>query len=257
MQINPQECPLGRKRRQVSVVLVLALATGLAGCSGSTAPITPSGPLVGSVPTPNPSLLTVTDSSTGFSTTDFRDADDRIVQITRDDELVITRDNSRLRGYRLAGGSNWAYWIYRQPCVGEECWPWLEIRFGSQAGQPRAYLTADYGHDNPGTLVSLTVVDGKLNVTGTDKFPPGSPTLSGQVTEMTPSGPIPVTGAGVYLGVVSGYRDAVTDNNGFYQIQGLVKTTAEIFAGAAGYQNQKQQLTINGDTRLDFQLVRQ
>jgi hypothetical protein len=144
----------------------------------------------------------------------------------------LTRDNSRIPGHSLEHVQAYPafYIIPRHPCA-ERCWPWLEIRFGSHAGQPRAYLTADYGHENPGTLVSLAMVDGMMSVTATDKFPPGSPTLSGQVTEMTPSGPIPLTDVEIWRTVVSGYRDTVTDSNGFYQIHGAGQEQCRDFCG--------------------------
>ena len=68
------------------------------------------------------------------------------------------------------------------------CQCWLAVRFGTRNGERRAYLTADYGHDNPGTVVDLEIAGGALVVRRTDVFVPGTHTLSGVVTEQTQSG---------------------------------------------------------------------
>ena len=51
----------------------------------------------------------------------------------------------------------------------------FEVRFGTRDGERRAYLTVDYVHWNPGTLVDVEVAGGALVVTETDEYPPGAP----------------------------------------------------------------------------------
>ena len=58
----------------------------------------------------------------------------------------------------------------------------------NQGRRASAYLTVDYGHDNPGTLVDVEVANAALVVTQSDLYPPGSPTLTGVVTEVDVNG---------------------------------------------------------------------
>lgn len=74
----------------------------------------------------------------------------------------------------------------------------LVVYFGTRNGERRAYLTADYIHDNPGTVVDLEIASGVLVVNRTNVFPPGTYTLSGVVTELTLKGQAPVEDAGVW-----------------------------------------------------------
>ena len=64
------------------------------------------------------------------------------------------------------------YWIGGGAVCQEGCA--FEVRFGDEGRRARAYLTADYGHDNPGTLVDVEVSQGALVVNRTLVFPPGS-----------------------------------------------------------------------------------
>ena len=48
--------------------------------------------------------------------------------------------------------------------AGHVCECEFEVRFGTENGERRAYLTADWGHDNPGTVVDLAVTGGTLVV---------------------------------------------------------------------------------------------
>ena len=50
----------------------------------------------------------------------------------------------------------------------------FEVRFGTRDGERRAYLTVDYGHDNPGTVVDVEVVNGALVFTKTEGFASGT-----------------------------------------------------------------------------------
>ena len=133
----------------------------------------------------------------------------------------------------------------------------MEVRFGTKDGERRAYLTADYGHENPGTLVDVEVVGGALVVARTDVFPPGTPTLSGVVFEATPSGRTPVAGAQVLIGISSGWRGALSDTNGFYSIPGVFNVRGPVHASKDGYHTPPDaSVVISGDTVLDIGLVR-
>ena len=183
--------PLGSRRgstvfsRFPGIVLLL-LAQGLAGCgdSGSSSmPSTPSEPSAQStptpIPTPTPTLTVFTDSATGFSTTDLRDSQEQILQLTTGGELVWTADGTRLPGYRVthptADGK--VLFVEGKICL-EQCA--FEVRFGTRDGERRAYLTVDHIHWNPGTLVDVEVVGGALVVTETDVYPPGTPHAVGR-----------------------------------------------------------------------------
>ena len=136
-----------------------------------------------------------------------------------------------------------------------ECWA-FEVRFGTRDGERRAYLTVDYHHDNPGTLVDVEVVGGALVVTKTEMFAPGTFTLSGVVTEMTGGRATPVAGVSVYRGMTTGWQSATTDRKGFYSIAGMYNSSAEVATIKDGFQDFEKVVTISGDTRFDISLVR-
>lgn len=252
-----------RLRRVVfSIVILVGLSFGLVGCDsldGSRPPLVAPSP-VENPATPPPTATTLqvfTETATGFSTTDLRDAQDQVAQISRANELIWVQDGTRIPGYKL--------WSHAYPDAGPVYFIdgmicpvgcGFEVRFGTRAGERRAYLTVDYGHHNPGTVVDVEVVNGALVVTQTDMYPPGTPTLSGVVTEMTPAGPVPVEGAIVYRAVTSGWRAATTDEGGAYSIPGLIDGASSVTTDKAGYQDHKQVVTMNGDTRLDIQIAR-
>lgn len=247
-------------RQLLQICLVLVLVSGLIGCDSSRSPTAPSLPPAGPQATPpivppaTVSLVTFTERGSGFSTTDVRDARDQIVQFNTAGELIWTADGSRLPGYRVdACCYPGVSFIVGSSCA-EGCA--LEVRFGTKDGERRAYLTADYGHDNPGTLVELAIVGDVIRATRTSTFPPGTPTLTGVVTEMTEAGPIPVEGVKVYRGVVSGWRDGITDKDGFYEIRGLLNDTEIIVVKKDGYVDERRTVTIDGDTTFDTRLVR-
>ena len=130
-----------------------------------------------------PTLFEFIDDDTGFKTFDLRDAQNQIVQVNSNSELIWTADGTRLPGYRATGyafsDDRRYYFIEGKIC---EAGCAFEVRFGTEDGERRAYLTVDYGHDNPGTVVDVEVSGGELQVTQTDVYPPGTPTLSGVVT---------------------------------------------------------------------------
>ena len=106
-------------------------------------------------------------------------------------------------------------------------------------------------------MVDVEIGSGEvLVVTQTDLFPPGSPTLSGVVTEATSAGPRPVEGVAVYRGVPGGWRTAMTDRLGVYEMRGLLEGLDEVSTAKEGYAPAKSQVLIRGDTRFDITLVR-
>ena len=86
--------------RTLMAIVVPTLASGsLVGC-GESSPSAPTA--VTAVPLAPPmasdSSVVFTDLATGSSTPDLRDADEQILQVTRDGALVWTVDGTRLSG---------------------------------------------------------------------------------------------------------------------------------------------------------------
>ncbi len=229
-------------------VFLLVLAHALTGCDGRESSSRPSAPSPVPQPASSPILRVFTEQASGFSTSDVRDAQEQIVQFNTANELIWTADGTRLPGYSASGGN---YIVAEKLC---QCW--LEIRFGTRDGERRAYLTADYGHYNPGTLVKLEIASGVLVMRESTVYPPGTYTLSGVVTEGTPAGQVAVEGARVSRSYGSGWQDSMTDRNGFYQIQGLYDGAGKVSAGKEGYETAERDVTVHGHTRFDIQLGR-
>jgi hypothetical protein len=236
--------------------LLLVLAVGLAGCDGATSAL-PTRPSASPLPPQPaaPTLVVFAEQGTGFSTTDVRDVHDQILQFNTANELIWTADGTRLPGYRVdrccyPGVSFIVGRICPVDCA-------FEVRFGTKDGERRAYLTVDYGHDNPGTIADVEVADGALVVTRTGVFLPGSFTLSGFVTEATEAGIVPVEGVSVYRSEVSGYRQGTTDRNGFYSILGMFNGAGSVTTIKEGFARTQHGVLIDGDTKFDIQLVRQ
>jgi hypothetical protein len=224
---------------------IVLVAWTLAGCgSGYSAPAAPSP----GAQSPDPiSLKVFSDARTGFSTSDVRDADEQVVQFNTVGELIWS-DGTRLRGYWAQGNSI--------PVAACACS--LAVRFGTSGGERRAYLTADYGHDNPGTLVDLQITGSVLVVKRTSVFAPGTYTLAGVITEATANGMTPVENAEVSRinEENTGWQLATTDKNGFYQLGGQYAGGGAVSVFKDGYEPVKSDVTIDGDTRFDSQLVR-
>jgi hypothetical protein len=242
-------------------IVPLMLTLGLAGCGGSgpstpSAPGSPTQPSAASTPAPNGALTVFTDPATGFSTTDLRDVQEQIVQLSSMGELIWTADGTRLAGYRVTHptADGRALFVEGKICL-DPCA--FEVRFGTRDGERRAYLTVDHIHWNPGTLVDVEVAGGSLIVTDTDVYPPGTPTLSGVVSERTPKGQAPVEGAEVWRLAGYGWRSATTDENGRYRMPGLYDGSDRVVTSKNGYVEQETAVMIHGDTRYDVQLVRQ
>ena len=240
-------------------IAVLIVASGLVGCGSSTgAPVpassAPSAPSVVSPPTPN-GLVVFRDPLTGFSTSDVRDAHDHVVQFTTANELIWI-DGTHVPGHQVDGpGHRLPGNVAPEP----SCQCWLVARFGTTAGQRRAYMTADVGHSNPGTVVDLEITNSALIVRWTGLFPPGTYTLSGVITEATASGPVPLEKAEVWRSdeEQSGWDHNATDKNGFYELHGLSDGSRETHFSKEGYEEIVEgNLPVHGDTRFDVQLRR-
>jgi hypothetical protein len=133
------------------------------------------------------------------------------------------------------------------------CGCWLEIRYGTVNGERRAYLTAEYGHDNPGTVVLLERAGEALVMSHSEAGPPGTFTLSGVVYEMTADGRRPLSG--VWVDRPNGPHSR-TDPGGVYRIPGLYAGTMTFRASGEGYQAQSFNLEIDADRRLDIEMHR-
>lgn len=89
---------------------------------------------------------------------------------------------------------------------------------------------------------------------------PGSPpaattyTLSGVVTEATPTGSTAVEGMRVQE--IDSGRFAMTDADGSYSISGLRANSISVAASKPGYVTHTKTLTIAADTQLDFRVDR-
>lgn len=237
---------MGKGRLARLIVVLVVLGTG--GCESRTPQ---RSAFLG--PTPGPSevasspLVQFVEAPSGFSTSEVRDAGGHILRFSKTGDLIWP-DASRIPGYPQVGSVT----IGAQPLC--ECW--LEVRFGTEEGERRAYLTIDYGHYNPGKLIRLELENGRLGMSETATYPPGSFTLSGIVTEVTPTGRVPVEGAKIYRAYGGGWQDATSDRFGFYQIHGLYARTDQVSAGKDGYATSKSSLTVEGDTRYDIELER-
>jgi len=238
-----------------TLVCVCLLIQGLVGCGRSDSRPTPSGPSPVQQPVNPNQLIAFIDPLTGLSTSDVRDAQDHIVRFTTAGELVWAADGTHLPGHFVTGPGNQSF---RNVPAESSCQCWLVVRFGASTGERRAYLTADYIHFNPGTVVALAIAGDALIVTRTDVFPPGTYTLSGVVTEATETGLTPIENASVYRldEEGSGWDQTTTDRNGFYQIHGLTDGSKLTGFSKDGYEKVEQAFPIHGDMRFDVQLIR-
>jgi len=232
-------------------LIALALIGAMQAVAGCDSRATPSGPSsMSSTPAPAPinALVTFADPHSGFRTSDLHDAHEQVVRFTNANELIWVADGTRLRGFSVQGNS-----ISVPGCACS-----LVVRFGTREGDRRAYLTADYIHDNPGTLVGLSISGGALTISPTSVFAPGTYTLYGVITETSENGPRPVEGAVASRlnEEGSGWQVATTDENGFYEMHGLYNGERAVSLIKEGYVTATSAVLINGDTRFDHQIVK-
>ena len=238
-----------------TLVCVCLLIQGLVGCGRSDSRPTPLAPSPVQQPVNPNRLIIFNDPLTGLSTSDVRAAQDQIVRFTTAGELVWMPDGTHLPGHFVQGPG---YQSSSNVAAEPSCQCWLVVRFGASSGERRAYLTADYIHFNPRTVVGLEIAGGALIVKRTDVFPPGTYTLSGLVTEASETGLTPIENASVYRldEEESGWDQTTTDRNGFYQIHGLTDGSRLTGFTKDGYEKVEQAFPIHGDMRFDIQLIR-
>ena len=237
---------MGNARLARLIVVLVVLGTG--GCESRTPQRSAFlSPTAGPSEVASSSLVQFVDGPSGFSTSEVRDGGGHILQFSKSGDLIWP-DATRIPGYPQVGSVT----------IGAQalCECWLEVRFGTDEGERRAYLTIDYGHSNPGNLIRLDLENSRLVVSETVTYPPGTFTLSGVVTEVTPTGRAPVEGATIYRAYGGGWQEATSDRFGFYQIHGLYARTDQVSAGKDGYATSKASLTVEGDTRYDIELER-
>ena len=112
-----------------------------------------------------------------------------------------------------------------------------------------------------GLLLVCLACDSGTRVSGPTSpspTPPSLPgvtyTLSGTVTEVTPTGAAAVEGAQV-RDDSSGHQ-TTTDSNGFYSLAGLSATSRSVSASKPGYMTTRNSVVLSGDTQLDLQMSR-
>lgn len=137
---------------------LLALVSGAAGCNLASPSPLPAAPPPSSGAT---ALAVFMDRTTGFSTSDVRDADDQILRFNTKGELIWIDGETRFGGY-IADGQ-----VITADRVCEACY--FFVRFGTRDGEPRAYLTwaGDDTEAHPATLLDVEVVAGRLVVQST------------------------------------------------------------------------------------------
>lgn len=241
--------------KSLAAIAVLLVANGLVGCSNPSA--APSAPLAASaVSQPSAGALVVfTDPVTGLSTAGVHDAQGHVVQFTTANELIWI-DGTRLTGHQVDGPG---HRMTGNVAPEASCQCWFVVRFGAINGERRAYLTADVGHSNPGTVVDLEITGSALVVRWSDLFPPGTYTLSGVISEATATGLVPIENAEVWRldEEQSGWDHNATDKNGFYQLHGLSDGGRQATFSKDGYQKlDLGDVPVHGDTRFDVQLLR-
>ena len=237
-------------------ITILFVATGVVGCSSPTAPALSAPPAPSDVSPPNPGPLVVfKDPLTGVTTSDVRDAHGHVVQFTDGNELIWI-DGTHFPGHEVDGPG---HRLHSNNPAEVSCQCWLVVRFGASDGERRAYMTADVGHSNPGTVMDLEIRGTELVVSWTDLFPPGTYTLSGFVSEATRAGLVPIEKAEVWRvdEEQTGWDHTTTDKNGFYQLHGLSDGSRAANISKEGYQTIDQgNVPVHGDTRFDIQLLR-
>ena len=238
--------------RTFVAIALFAAIQAVAGCDSRATPSAPSSvtaPTPGPAPVPSNGLVTFADPHSGFYTSDLHDAHEQVVRLTVAQGLIWVADGTRFPGYSVQGNNS----ISVPACACS-----LVVRFGTREGERRAYLTADYIHDNPGTLVGLSISGAALTISPTTVFAPGTYTLSGVITERGENGLLPVDGAGVWRlnEEQSGWQVATTDQNGFYELHGLYDGERETALIKAGYVTATSVVLVSGDTRFDRQIVK-
>src|SRR5262245_32285032 len=145
----------GTMTRWHAIILLMLSEAVAAGCgSSSTTPsATPSSPSP-----PQVQLAVFHDPSSSFTTSDVRDVQGPIVRFDlAANSLIWAADGRSFSGYAVDGNfirSDHAF----------------QVRFGTDAGERRAYFTETV----KGTICDIEVTGGQLVLTSTDVMVPGS-----------------------------------------------------------------------------------
>ena len=103
-------------------------------------------------------------------------------------------------------------------------------------------------------VVTKTVQVGGDTTFDVELVPLTTFTLSGTVSEMTAAGPVPVPGVHVENSNI--HDAALTDEKGFFSVR-VHRGSIHLYVAKPGYRDGTRTVSIDGDTRLDIQLVRQ
>jgi hypothetical protein len=96
------------------------------------------------------------DAASGFSTSDVRDVQEQIVRFdVSTNSLIWAADGRKFPGYSVSG-----HFINGQQ---------FEVRFGTKAGERRAYFT----ETTSATICDIEVVNGQLVISPTTQKVPG------------------------------------------------------------------------------------
>jgi hypothetical protein len=142
-----------------TVMLLLLLINGIAGCGGSGSTSTPTSP---SPPPPPPSvpvqLAVFSDPASSFTTSDVRDVQEQIVRFdVTSNSLIWVGDGRSFSGYPVSG-----LFIRADR--------FFQVRFGTKDGERRAYFTETVTT----TICDIEIIGGQLVITGTNVTVPGS-----------------------------------------------------------------------------------
>ena len=158
-----------------SGIVIVLFGQVLVGCGGSDFALPPLAPTAVLQPAPSPAPQPIptrwavfTDPATGFSTSDVHDVQDDVIRVNTANELVWTADGTRFPEF-IAAGNFIAYHHATDR--------FFQIRFGTKAGERRAYVTWPDDRLGEAAVTLLDVwVDGRgdLKVTETDVGVPGT-----------------------------------------------------------------------------------
>jgi hypothetical protein len=112
--------------------------------------------------TAHPAWVVFLDPENGLSTQDVRDADREIVHFDQQSQALIWAASGDPIGGWVTEGNDLRW---------ERTGGSFRVRFGSEAGEHRAYFT----ETGPGTICNLSLTaPGQLSISATSQTPPGS-----------------------------------------------------------------------------------
>lgn len=104
-------------------------------------------------------------------------------------------------------------------------------------------------------VMSFAACDGTSSPTFVTPTPTATYTLSGVISEMTATGPVPIEGARV-ADTVNYAQTTKTDASGLYSLPGLTAMSRSVSVTKDGYVTETKPVTLSGDARLDIQIER-